>query len=1001
MPQINCHLPIKLRLVGSPNEAQLEQLGQTLVRTLQAQLALAERTIRARHLVAPVDAPAPIQESYDLAYADPDRAHYQIPSYDRQGQRVSMRLAKRAQPEIRPWMIRKAINFHARVGDFLDLVESLAPQQTLAQKVLYIDHFAALRWVSLWLVQVNENYTLAALEAILATRADQLSGRGEQQILTYALGTTEQFRRKLSVLDKDGLVTQAIPNLQRLTQHRIMGMGDETLVLAGGWLLFASMVLPLVDANDHFDEVPAQVISLPLHKLEFIVKGESFTRLFGLDWAEYISEHGDQLASLHMLPVTPLQRVHFQTLKYLAEAMVAANVDKDSAYFGNLYLLNHRVLSWLPAAARKTARALSDENTIALSDARQEGMWESGWHGAFIYTTLNPTAQQSTTDPPAAAAVALPKPPQETPNALISRFTSWGNLDEDGLGAYLVTLLRQRPALSEYVQAVLDELGSTNQDDVSLAFAQSATDSDLEQLAQSASGRSLLVRLYDELTSGNLDEAEQSQAQRILGARVRARSIELVLKRLARNRGLIFPFRKSGPTVWDDAPIMAERLQDGRIRVKYPQRVQGTAMFRAETHTLPSQVFTRGIELDADEWVSVKLYDEGGITVQQPALYLLELANVGTTSTLIKIATVSATALSFGLGGGAIAGSSRVVVFLDRAATAIGILGILVDDHRGWIIATFGDAGRTFIKAVGVAQALAGLYGLGRVAFSVPQVVRSLRRSWKNWRSTPAYQELRGDNLRQAEAISQKTEQFLTDMDDAATAMRQEATASGTPSTPPPSTTPPTTAPDLPASGPTGGTPPSTTGAKPPGSTPSTVADDEAGLGIFGKKAPAPSGPISADLKLAYLKQLESRWFRTKLRAYAKLTRKGEIDWDELKRMVDTAEFREYATAWEAAQSLGYAGKSGDQIVLAMSKKIRKIPILGNSAMQHELVHVYQEMVGQVLSKEVAKSLSYPKVLAAEVAANIFGSPAVLITFVGITGLVLVITGGVLYVITQ
>lgn len=990
MAQINCHLPIKLRIVGELGDAQLEQLGPTLVRLVQARLALAERTIAARYNVTAMSGKRDVREAYDPAFAEIPAAAYHLPAYDRLGDRVSMHLEESAPKRLppkqqHPWGILKAMNFHARVGDFLDFVETLAPNQTLEEKVRFTEHFDELRWVSLWLVQVNQDYALEELEEILADRAAQLNQLGAEKVIFYGLGTGEQIRRKLMRLDKDGVVAQSVPNLQANTQQHSVGVNSDVVVLAGGWVLFASMVLPTVDENDLFAYGQELAIPLPLHLLEFIVKGESFMRLFGLSWRDFVSQYGDQPATLHVLPFITLQRVHFETLKYLVEAVVAANVDEDSAYFGNLYLLNHERLQWLPTLARQSVRALTDDATLTLSEARREGVWEANWHGAFIYAVLNPLAQQlNPNDVQPETKLAKQKQPAEKPEQLVERYTSWGILDKTKLGVYLLNLIRQSPALSEYVQRVLDEVWTISRDDVSLAFVQNATDADLDSLAHSPSGRVLLVRLFDELTAGHLSKSEQEQVQRLLAARVRTRSIELVAKRLARNRGMIFPFRKSGPTVLDDAPIMAKRLDNGQIHVEYPQRVEGTAMFRAETRTLPSQVFTSGLDLDADEWVSVKLYDEGGITVQQPALYLLELSNVGDTSTLTKIAVVAVTAWSFGAGSGAVAGGSRVIAFLDKAANAISILGIVVDDHRGWIIETFGDAGLTFLKAVDVAQTIAGIYGLGRLAFATPQIVRNLRGSWRNWRSSAAYRGLSGDDLQRAEEISQKTAQFLSDIDDAQSAMRQEAAS-----------TPATVSPDTP-------TPPSTTTDPNPAATGSAAkppaTDDEGGLGLFGKKAPPPSGPVSEELRAAYLKQLESKWFRTKLRAYAKLTGKGEIDWNELSKMVESAEFREYATAWEAAQSIGYAGKSGDQLVMGMSKTMRKIPLLGDSAMQHEIVHVYQEMVSQTISKEAAKSLSYPKLLKAEVAAQVFGSPAVILTY---TGFLIVIIGGGIYLVLK
>jgi Pput_2613-like deaminase len=45
MPQINCHIPIKLCITGRLSDAQLDELGDTVVRAVVARIAFAERTI--------------------------------------------------------------------------------------------------------------------------------------------------------------------------------------------------------------------------------------------------------------------------------------------------------------------------------------------------------------------------------------------------------------------------------------------------------------------------------------------------------------------------------------------------------------------------------------------------------------------------------------------------------------------------------------------------------------------------------------------------------------------------------------------------------------------------------------------------------------------------------------------------------------------------------------------------------------------------------------------
>lgn len=45
MPQINCHIPVRVRITGRPSDAQLDQLVETIARAVAARIRLAERSI--------------------------------------------------------------------------------------------------------------------------------------------------------------------------------------------------------------------------------------------------------------------------------------------------------------------------------------------------------------------------------------------------------------------------------------------------------------------------------------------------------------------------------------------------------------------------------------------------------------------------------------------------------------------------------------------------------------------------------------------------------------------------------------------------------------------------------------------------------------------------------------------------------------------------------------------------------------------------------------------
>src|SRR3546814_9635359 len=82
-----------------------------------------------------------------------------------------------------------------------------------------------------------------------------------------------------------------------------------------------------------------------------------------------------------------------------------------------------------------------------------------------------------------------------------------------------------------------------------------------------------------------------------------------------------------------------------------PVRVLGTAKFKAETRTLPDEVFTTGIELPPDKIVGVRSYEDSGGLEFIPALGLIGYSGRGTTNVYNKIGEAAAIGLTFGIGG--------------------------------------------------------------------------------------------------------------------------------------------------------------------------------------------------------------------------------------------------------------------------------------------------------------------------------------------------------------
>ncbi|MCB0589207.1 MAG: hypothetical protein KDD06_28220, partial [Phaeodactylibacter sp.] len=319
---------------------------------------------------------------------------------------------------------------------------------------------------------------------------------------------------------------------------------------------------------------------------------------------------------------------------------------------------------------------------------------------------------------------------------LISQYTSYLNLQEGPLGAEL--LRRINRGETEIAHSVLDELGWTDRDDVSYEIMVRATDTNLNAWMGSGEGRRLLERLFDQLTQGSVGEEEQREASRILYIKSMHIPTSEIPTELSEIK--VFPYRLPGLTVFHDAPIMAERAGGGSIRVEQPVRVLGTDEFRPETITLPTQVFINGIEIPENEIIGVKMYDLGGEIHFRPALYLIQLSNETDATVLQKILEVSAIGITLGAGSLASLGveasmTARVLLWADRAAFVIGTLTSVINEHRGWIISTFGESGRTFLRYNNLLNQIVGWYGIVRTVYEIPNLIRNFRTSYQNWRT--------------------------------------------------------------------------------------------------------------------------------------------------------------------------------------------------------------------------------------------------------------------------
>jgi hypothetical protein len=91
VPEINCYVPIKLRISGRVDDELLDGLERQLVPLIGARLALAERTIAGRGIGPGAAGGAEVvREDFQAAGYDPTTSRYGVPSYQGQGRPTAL-----------------------------------------------------------------------------------------------------------------------------------------------------------------------------------------------------------------------------------------------------------------------------------------------------------------------------------------------------------------------------------------------------------------------------------------------------------------------------------------------------------------------------------------------------------------------------------------------------------------------------------------------------------------------------------------------------------------------------------------------------------------------------------------------------------------------------------------------------------------------------------------------------------------------------------------------
>jgi hypothetical protein len=250
---------------------------------------------------------------------------------------------------------------------------------------------------------------------------------------------------------------------------------------------------------------------------------------------------------------------------------------------------------------------------------------------------------------------------------------------------------------------------------------------------KSPHGKEALFLLHELLISDNDNAQYLQQANKVIAAigNISDPSEGLL------DKPYIFPAEF---TLFDSSHITARLTDDKKIWVKLTQHSMDGHI---EGRMLPKEVFTTGITLEPHEWVRFKLYDEGGITICRPAMYLLQLSEKSTSETWTNMINVGSLGLPGGpllrVGGIAVKGGGRLISVLSKLEKAADLIAngvimgnLAVRENRGWIIKNYGDDGRQFIEYFDIAATMATFYGVGKAA-ATPTMSKALEKMVSKW----------------------------------------------------------------------------------------------------------------------------------------------------------------------------------------------------------------------------------------------------------------------------
>ncbi|MGE5379042.1 MAG: DUF4157 domain-containing protein [Bacteroidota bacterium] len=356
--------------------------------------------------------------------------------------------------------------------------------------------------------------------------------------------------------------------------------------------------------------------------------------------------------------------------------------------------------------------------------------------------------------------------------------------------------LNEDVAKNRYREVInkINGLNSYIEDNVASHFLVLQSPDKLEKFAANNQGRTMLDVLYAALITGDVTDFERLQAERILEAKAKrpSTSPEQYLAQLKQETQYILPLSMQRTFRTSYAIFKATLERNGKIKVRYDDEIHfwDADMFKEDRKNLPPESEAkRGFELDPDELVWLKLYDQREKLVPVRALTLIDYANQAMHQSVSVGVTAFEMGLFLGFGGlGAFSGAgartlaaevaagrasvsalrvAQGLLWADRVAMALPLVSMAINENREWILDKFPHAGPVLLGILDQANRITEYYGWARMGVEGARYLKS--------KLGPVLADWRAERAALKEQLNPKQERVANEIDNGVELVLNEA----------------------------------------------------------------------------------------------------------------------------------------------------------------------------------------------------------------------------------